>query len=187
MCCRDAILHWVVGRVAAEPCQAAFLSVLRLVINIQPVLQVFEYMETDLEIVIKDKNVTLGPSDVKAYLQMLLKGLGFCHSRWVLHRDVKPNNFLIAASGELCRHARALWQSRRVPHRDVKFLIAASGELRRPVRMSGHGRKDMTLDQVYCGRWHVFCCLRQASSRQRGTPGNHARHCCMGLDLLLRT
>ena len=65
-------------------------------------------METDLEIVIKDKSVILNPSDVKAYLQMLLKGLGFCHSRWVLHRDVKPNNFLIAASGELRKHAKAL-------------------------------------------------------------------------------
>ena len=159
VCCRDAILHCILGRVAAEPCQAGFLSVLRLDINIQRVLQVFEYMETDLEIVIKDKTVTLGPSDVKAYLQMLLKGLGFCHSRWVLHRDVKPNNFLIAASGELLR----------------------------PVRMSGHGRKDMKLDQVYCGRWHIVCCLRQASRRQWGTPGKCARQCCMGLDLLLRT
>ena len=95
---------------AARPFQAWSLSVLGPDINLQHGLQVFEYMETDLEIVIKDKSVILSPSDVKAYLQMLLKGLSFCHSRWVLHRDVKPNNFLIAASGELRKHARALWQ-----------------------------------------------------------------------------
>ena len=56
-------------------------------------------MHTDLEIVIKDRSIDLRPADVKAYMQMVLQGLSFCHKRWVLHRDVKPNNFLISEKG----------------------------------------------------------------------------------------
>lgn len=62
-------------------------------------MQVFEYCETDLELVIKDSSLIFAAADVKAYMQMILQGLAFCHERWVLHRDVKPNNFLVAPTG----------------------------------------------------------------------------------------
>lgn len=65
-------------------------------------------MESDLEALIKDRALILSEADVKSYMQMLLRALDFCHAHWVLHRDVKPNNFLIAASG-----ARAALQVRR--------------------------------------------------------------------------
>ncbi|XP_057951958.1 cyclin-dependent kinase D-3 [Malania oleifera] len=62
---------------------------------------VFEFMETDLEAVIRDRNIFLSPADTKSYLQMTLKGLAFCHRKWVLHRDMKPNNLLIGDKGQL--------------------------------------------------------------------------------------
>ncbi|KAH7654819.1 [RNA-polymerase]-subunit kinase protein [Dioscorea alata] len=62
---------------------------------------VFEFMESDLEAVIRDRNAVLSPADVKSYLQMTLKGLAFCHKKWVLHRDMKPNNLLIGSDGQL--------------------------------------------------------------------------------------
>jgi len=43
-------------------------------------------METDLEAVIRDRNIFLSPADTKSYLQMTLKGLAYCHKKWVLHR-----------------------------------------------------------------------------------------------------
>ncbi|GAA0169208.1 non-receptor serine/threonine protein kinase [Lithospermum erythrorhizon] len=62
---------------------------------------VFEFMETDLEAVIRDRNIVLSPADIKSYVQMTLKGLSFCHKKWVLHRDMKPNNLLIGSRGQL--------------------------------------------------------------------------------------
>ncbi|KAL1318436.1 hypothetical protein AAHE18_15G206000 [Arachis hypogaea] len=62
---------------------------------------VFEFMETDLEAVIRDRNIFLSPGDIKSYLQMTLKGLAVCHKKWVLHRDMKPNNLLIGSNGQL--------------------------------------------------------------------------------------
>ncbi|CAM8918685.1 unnamed protein product [Rhodiola kirilowii] len=62
---------------------------------------VFEFMETDLEAVIRDRNIFLSAGDIKSYIQMTLKGLAVCHKKWVLHRDMKPNNLLIGPNGQL--------------------------------------------------------------------------------------
>lgn len=49
---------------------------------------VFEFMESDLEAVIRDRNIFLSPADCKSYMQMTLKGLAVCHKKWILHRFV---------------------------------------------------------------------------------------------------
>lgn len=38
---------------------------------------------------------TLSDADVRYYMYQLLKALDFCHSRGVMHRDVKPHNVMI--------------------------------------------------------------------------------------------
>ena len=37
----------------------------------------------------------------QSYLQQMLRGLAFCHSHRVLHRDLKPQNLLINRDGVL--------------------------------------------------------------------------------------
>lgn len=56
-------------------------------------------MESDLEAVIKDTSIVLSAADVKSYMQMAMQGLAVCHDNNVCHRDIKPNNLLIARSG----------------------------------------------------------------------------------------
>lgn len=63
-------------------------------------IQVLEFLDSDLEALIKAKGVVLAPGDIKAYMSMLLQALRDCHSNWVLHRDIKPNNMLISRDGE---------------------------------------------------------------------------------------
>ena len=63
----------------------------------------FEYCESDLEQLIKDRRTLLSAADIKAYMHMILAALHFCHRNWVLHRDIKPNNFLITKQGALPR------------------------------------------------------------------------------------
>ncbi|KFY15206.1 hypothetical protein V492_02162, partial [Pseudogymnoascus sp. VKM F-4246] len=62
---------------------------------------VLEYLPLgDLEMLIKDvEGVRYGAADIKAWMGMLSRAVWFCHANAVLHRDIKPNNLLIAADG----------------------------------------------------------------------------------------
>ncbi|KAK7945502.1 hypothetical protein WMY93_001230 [Mugilogobius chulae] len=62
---------------------------------------VFEYCDQDLKKYFDSCNGDLDPETVKSFMYQLLKGLAFCHSRNVLHRDLKPQNLLINRNGEL--------------------------------------------------------------------------------------
>lgn len=56
----------------------------------------------DLEQLIRDVDgVRYGAADIKAWMGMLGRAIWFCHENFVLHRDIKPNNLLIAADGEV--------------------------------------------------------------------------------------
>lgn len=65
------------------------------------VVLVFEYMPTDLSVLLRDPECSLSDSQIKAYLVMLLKGVHYCHNLGVMHRDLKPANLLISHSGHL--------------------------------------------------------------------------------------
>ncbi|GMI85323.1 hypothetical protein like AT1G53050 [Hibiscus trionum] len=62
---------------------------------------VFEYMEHDLAGLAAHPDLKFSESQVKCYMQQLLCGLDHCHSRGVLHRDIKGSNLLIDNNGIL--------------------------------------------------------------------------------------
>lgn len=79
---------------------------------------VFDFMDTDLEVIVKDTSIVLTPAHIKAYILMTFQGLEFLHKNWCLHRvisflllvksnkflnfqDLKPNNLLVNSTGIL--------------------------------------------------------------------------------------
>ncbi|KAJ4907443.1 Protein kinase superfamily protein [Raphanus sativus] len=63
---------------------------------------VFEYMEHDLTgLAATTQGAKFDLSQVKCFMKQLLSGLEHCHSRGVLHRDIKGSNLLIDNNGIL--------------------------------------------------------------------------------------
>lgn len=62
---------------------------------------VLEYVEYDLEMILKNKMLVIMPGDIKAWMHMLLAGLMEIHKLFYIHRDIKPNNLLIKKDGTL--------------------------------------------------------------------------------------
>lgn len=47
---------------------------------------VLEFLETDLELIIKDRTLVFLPADIKSWVAMTFRGLEFCHRNFILHR-----------------------------------------------------------------------------------------------------
>lgn len=62
---------------------------------------IFEYMEHDLAGLAACQGIKFTEPQVKCYMKQLLSGLEHCHTRGVLHRDVKGSNLLINNEGVL--------------------------------------------------------------------------------------
>lgn len=74
---------------------------------------IFEYLAQDLKIFI-DRSQTginlaerhgLSPPIIKNFMKQILRGVAFCHSHRILHRDLKPGNLLISADGKTLKLA----------------------------------------------------------------------------------
>ncbi|KAJ7563856.1 hypothetical protein O6H91_03G128500 [Diphasiastrum complanatum] len=62
---------------------------------------IFEYMEHDLAGLAACPGIMFTEAQVKCYIQQLLRGLHYCHSHNVLHRDIKGSNLLLDNAGNL--------------------------------------------------------------------------------------
>jgi Protein kinase domain len=47
---------------------------------------VLEFLDTDLEMIIKERSLVFLPADIKSWMAMTFRGLEFCHRNFILHR-----------------------------------------------------------------------------------------------------
>ncbi|CAL9066836.1 unnamed protein product [Musa banksii] len=62
---------------------------------------VFEYMEHDLAGLSSSPDINFSEQQIKCYMKQLLSGIEQCHSRGIIHRDIKCANLLVNNEGIL--------------------------------------------------------------------------------------
>ncbi|RIA97827.1 Pkinase-domain-containing protein [Glomus cerebriforme] len=62
---------------------------------------VFEYLDMDLKRYMEMTSNQFSTEIIKKLLFQLVSGVHYCHSRRILHRDLKPQNLLIDSNGNL--------------------------------------------------------------------------------------
>jgi len=81
---------------------ASIVSLNEVIHENDRLLLVFEYLDQDLKAYMDSIGTEgMDPKIFYSFSRQLLRGLGECHSRLVLHRDLKPQNLLIDSKGTL--------------------------------------------------------------------------------------
>lgn len=127
---------------------------------------VFEFLDQDLKKYIDYVQKPLPIMLIKSYLEQILKGIAFCHSHRVLHRDLKPQNLLIDRTGVIKLADFGLARAFGVPVRTYTHEVITLW-YRAPEILLG-GKQYSTPVDI----WSIGCIFAEMVTRQPLFPGD---------------
>ncbi|KAL3283754.1 hypothetical protein HHI36_017924 [Cryptolaemus montrouzieri] len=110
---------------------------------------IFEQMENSEDF--KSIYLTLNEADTRYYVYELLKALDFCHSKGIMHRDVKPQNIIVDQKNKRLRLIDWGLAEFYHPKQDYNVRVA-SRYFKGPELLVDYGYYDYSLDI-----WSVGC------------------------------
>jgi len=126
---------------------------------------VLEFLDSDLEMIIKAKEVVFSVADIKSWMLMTLRGLYHCHRSFVLHRDLKPNNLLISSTGQLKIADFGLSRDYGEPNKPMTTEVVTRW-YRAPELLFGAKEYGYSVDM-----WSVGCIFAELMLRTPYLPG----------------
>ncbi|KAJ2909863.1 hypothetical protein GGI21_001452 [Coemansia aciculifera] len=133
--------------------------------KIDSIFMVMEYCECDLGTLLDGMQTPFSHSEVKSLLQQLLCGLEYCHTHFVIHRDLKLPNMLVTRSGEL---KIADFGLARLYHKPLRPMTPQMTTLwyRAPELIFGSTEYSPAIDL-----WSVGCILGELLTHRPFMPG----------------
>jgi len=126
---------------------------------------IFEFVERDLKAYM-DSEGSLSPDLIRSYMAQMLRGIAFCHSHRILHRDLKPQNLLIDTNGNLKLADFGLSRAFGIPLRLYTHEVVTLW-YRAPEILLGQSRYSTPVDI-----WSAGCIFAEMITRTPLFPGD---------------
>eukprot|EP01128_Nolandella_sp_AFSM9_P011282 TRINITY_DN7_c13_g1_i1.p1 TRINITY_DN7_c13_g1~~TRINITY_DN7_c13_g1_i1.p1 ORF type:complete len:329 (-),score=73.12 TRINITY_DN7_c13_g1_i1:294-1208(-) len=145
------------------------VRLLEIIHDLDKLTLVFEYCKQDLKQLLDARHGVLTPNQITSFMYQLCKSVAFCHDKRVLHRDLKPQNLLIAEDGTLKLADFGLARAFSVPVRNYSHEVVTLW-YRAPEVLLGYQNYSTPIDM-----WSTGCIFAEMKTGKALFPGKNTQ------------